>query len=141
MRFIFYIIIGVIILASCNTSTNPESYLSKTSISIPVDYEILNFENDWSIGESTKNYKLLISTDDYRRITKEIKGKSFFQKLDTSKVPIYLLDNNTNMKKVNETACWYDNKYFYQIFIPNPGILITIELEKDSLMIVNYEDL
>jgi len=141
MRFIFYIVIGVIILASCNTIPDPERYLSKTSISIPVDYKIIDFKNDWSIGESTENYKLLISTNDYKRITEEIRGKVFFQKLDTSKVPIYSLDNNTNMEKISETACWYDNKYFYQIFRPNPGVLITIELEKDSLMMVNYEDL
>ncbi|MCD4745718.1 MAG: hypothetical protein K8R58_05415 [Bacteroidales bacterium] len=141
MRFIFYIIIGVIILTSCNSSPNPERHLSKTNISIPVEYKILDFKSDWSIGESTENYKLLISPNDYKRITGEIRKKAFFQKLDTSKRPIYAIDNNTDMEKNNETACWYDNKYFYQIFKPNPGVLITIVLEKDSLMIVDYDDL
>lgn len=128
-------------MASCNTSPDPERYLSKTSITIPVEYKILDFKNDWSIGESTDNFKLLISTNDYKRITEEIKDKGFFRRLDTCKVPNYALDNNTNVQKINETACWYDNKYFYQIFRPDPIVLITIELEKDSLMMVTYEDL
>lgn len=141
MRFTYYIIIGMIFLSSCKPSPNLERHLSNTNLVIPTEYKILDFKSDWSIGESTENYRLLISRNDYKKIIEEIKGKAFFQKLDTGRAPIYALDNNTNLTKINESACWYDNKYFYQIFKPNPGVLITVELESDSIMIVDYEDL
>ncbi|HBK83758.1 MAG TPA: hypothetical protein DDZ41_09215, partial [Flavobacterium sp.] len=91
--------------------------------------------------ETTEDYTLLISKGDYQIIIKEIEEKNFFQRLDTAKTPLSAFDNNTDTKKINETACWYDNKYFYQIFRPDPGAVITVVLEKDSLMSINYNDL
>lgn len=142
MRFTYYIIIGMmIIISSCKPSPNLERHFSNINLDLPDEYKILDFKSDWSIGESTENYRILISPSDYNKIIEEIKEKTFFRKLDTARVPLYALDNTTNLTKINETACWYDNKYFYQIFNPNPGILVTVELESDSIMIIEYEDL
>lgn len=128
---------------SCNSNSNsnPERRLLKTSIHMPSEYRIIEYENDWAIGESTENYMLLIDTNDYRKIVQGIKELSVFQEHDTCKIPKYVFDENININKIKETACRYSNKYFYQIFRPDPGVIITVELKKDSLMQVIYEDL
>lgn len=141
MRFLAYSITLIIFLSSCNTNSDFERYLSKTSISCPTDYRIIEFRSDWAIGESEEYYALQISDKDYKRITNEIKSKTFFTKLGTSNLPKFIIDSISNVKRINETAFWYDNKYFYQIFRPNPASIITIELENDSLMTISYEDL
>ena len=129
------------VLAACDQSPNPERIIEKTTLSFPKGYKLSSFKSDWAIGETTEDYTLLISTGDYQKIRKEIEEKSFFQRLDTASSPILAFDNNTDTKKINETACWYDGKYFYQIFNPDPGILVTVVLEKDSLMSISYDDL
>lgn len=126
---------------SCNQHPDIEERYSKTNLSIPKKHKLLDFKSDWNVGETAEEYKLLISREDYQIISKEIEGKYFFKRLDTSKIPTQLFTNSTDLKKINETACWYDNKYFYQIFRPNPGVVITIVLEKDSIMKVSYDDL
>lgn len=128
-------------MVACDQRPNPERLLEKTNLSIPEKYKLSDFKSDWAVGETTEDYTLLISKEDYQRITKEIEEKNFFQRLDTAKTPLSAFDNNTDTKKINETACWYDNKYFYQIFRPDPGVVITVVLEKDSLMSINYNDL
>jgi len=128
-------------LVACDQRPDIEGRYSKTNLSIPKKYKQLNFKAEWGVGETTEDYTLLISREDYQIISKEIEGKTFFQRLDTSKVPTQAFTNDTDLKKINETACWYDNKYFYQIFRPDPGVVITVVLEKDSLMSINYNDL
>lgn len=140
LLYIIFLLLGFF-LAACDQHPNPKRLLKKINLSSPTKYKLSDFKSDWGIGETTEDYTLLISRKDYQIISKEIEGKVFFQRLDTSKVPIQAFSNNTDLKKINETACWYDNKYFYQIFRPNPGVVITIILEKDSLMYINYNDL
>lgn len=143
MKILLYIISVLLcyFIVGCDQRPTPELLLEKTNIYIPKKYKISDFNSDWAVGEATEDYTLLISKEDYQRITREIEEKIFFQRLDTAKTPLSAFDNNTDKKKINETACWYDNKYFYQIFRPNPGEVITIVLEKDSLMSINYNDL
>lgn len=143
MKLLFYIISLLLgfFLVACDQRPNPERILGKANLSIPAKYKLSEFKSDWEVGETTEDYTLLISSEDYQRISKEIEEKNFFQLLDTSKVPIQAITNDTDLKKTSETACWYDNKYFYQIFKPDPGVVITIVLEKDSLMNINYNDL
>lgn len=143
MKILLYIISVLLcyFIVGCDQRSTPELLLEKTNIYIPKKYKISDFNSDWAVGEATEDYTLLISKEDYQRITREIEEKIFFQRLDTAKTPLSAFDNNTDKKKINETACWYDNKYFYQIFRPNPGEVITIVLEKDSLMSINYNDL
>ncbi len=128
-------------LASCEQRPNPERLIEKTTLSLPKVYKLSDFKSDWAVGETTEEYTMQISTDDYQKIRKEIESKIFFQRLDTASSPILAFNNTTDIKKINETACWYDGKYFYQIFKPDPGIVITVVLEKDSLMSISYYDL
>jgi hypothetical protein len=143
MKPLFYniLLLLCLFLAACNQRPDVEERYSKTNLSIPKKYRLLDFKSDWAIGENTEDYNLVISKKDYQRISKEIETKTFFRRLDTGKVPIQAFTNNIDLKKINETACWYDNKYFYQIFRPDPGVVITIVLEKDSLMGIDYNDL
>ncbi len=143
MRSYFYIIFLLFncILTNCDQSPNPKELFKKTNLSIPKKYKIFDYKSNWGVGETTEEYTLLISKEEYQKISKEIEKKIFFQQLDTSKVPIPAFTNDTDLRKMNETACWYDNKYFYQIFRPDPGVVITIVLEKDSQMSINYNDL
>lgn len=143
MKSLFSIVFLLLSLffVACDQRPNPKRLLEKTNLSIPAKYKLSDFKSDWDVGETTEDYTLLISKEDYQKISKEIEGKTFFQRLDTSKVPIQAFTNDTDLKKINETACWYDSKYFYQIFRPDPGVVITIVLEKDSLMSINYNDL
>lgn len=142
MKFLSYILLVIcLIMISCEQPPNPERCLLQTNIYVPKKYKLISFKSDWAVGESTEDYTLLISTEDYQRVIREIEGKSFFQRLDTGKFPMQVLNNNTDKNKINEVACWYDNKYSYQIFRPDPGVIITIVLEKNSLMGIYYEDL
>lgn len=128
-------------MVSCDQQPNPEILLEKVNLSIPHKYKLSDFKSDWGVGETTEDFTLIISKEDYHRIATEIEGKIFFQRLDSAITPVVAFDNNTDLKKINETACLYDNKYFYQIFRPNPGEVVTVVLKKDSLMSINYNDL
>lgn len=141
MRSLLYILIFSLCLVACDPGPDPERRLAKTTISTPSEYKLSDFKYDWAIGETMEDYELVISEVEYKKLVDEITSKPFFQYLDTSKVPIYALDNHTNMKKVSETACWYEGKYFYQIFTPDPGALTTVVLKEDSIMTVSYNDL
>ena len=143
MRSFFYKIFLLFncILATCEQSPNPKEIFKQINLFSPPKYKISAYKSNWGVGETQEDYTLLISQEDYQKISKEIEKKIFFQHLDTSKVPISAFTNDTDLRIMNETACWYDNKYFYQIFRPDPGIVITIVLEKDSLMSINYNDL
>lgn len=143
MKSSFYILFLLLSLffVACDQPEDAMGRYSKTNLSAPKKYKLLDFKSDWDVGETTEDYTLLISKEDYQIISKEIEGKTFFQRLDTSKIPIQAFTNDTDLKKINETACWYNNKYFYQIFRPDPGVVITVVLEKDSLMSINYNDL
>jgi hypothetical protein len=137
---IIFLLLSLLFVA-CDQNPNPKRLLEITNLSIPKDYKISDFKSDWEVGETTEDYTLLISNEDYKVISKEIERKIFFQRLDTSKVPKQAFTNDTDLKKINETACWYNNKYFYQIYRPDPGVVISVVLEKDSLMSINYIDL
>lgn len=141
MKKIIYTVLFILILEACDQRPNPEWILEKTNLSTPSNYKLLNFKSNWGVGETEENYTLLISRKDYLIISEEIEGKIFFKRLEINKKPKQAFTNVTDLNKTDETACWYDNKYFYQIFNPNPGEVITIELEKDSLMYINYNDL
>jgi hypothetical protein len=143
MKLLFNIILLLLgfFLVACDQRPNPVRILEKVNLTIPAKYKLSNFKSDWDVGETTEDYTLLISKEDYQRISKEIEGKIFFQRLDTNKVPVNTFINDIDLKKISEAACWYDNKYFYQIFRPNPGVVITVLLEKDSIMSINYRDL
>jgi hypothetical protein len=104
-------------------------------------YKLLEFKSDWDVGETTEEYKLSISKVDYKKITKEIENKKIFKKLINSKRRTHVLNNSTNTKNINESVYSYDNKLFYEIFIPNPASVITVILENDSIMNVIYNDL
>lgn len=138
--FIIFLLVNCILLA-CNQSPNPKELVKKTNISIPKKFRIFDYQSNWNVGETDVDYTLLISKEDYQNISKEIEEKIFFQRLDTSKYPILAFTNKTDLRKMNETACLYDDKYFYQIFRPDPGVIVTIVLEKDSIMMINYNDL
>lgn len=142
-ELLFYVVLLLLcfVLEGCDQRPDIEGRYSKTNLSMPEKYKLLDFKSDWGIGESAEDYTLLISREDYKSISKEIERKIFFQNLDTSKFPIQAFTNVTDLKKINETACWYDSKYFYQIFRPDPPIVITIVLEKDSMMSINYDDI
>ena len=131
----------ILFFVSCDQPENSIGRYSMTNLSIPIKYKLLDFKADWDVGETTEDYTLIISKEDYQKISKEIEGKIFFQRLDSNKGPIQALTNDTDLKKINETACCYNNKYFYQIFRPDPGVVITVVLEKDTLMSINYNDL
>lgn len=141
MKYLKLISSGIILFSSCNQSPNPEQRIAATNISIPKEYKLLSFKSDWGVGETTEGYKLSISQGDYKKIAKEIERKKFFKHFSTRKTPLHLYNENYNLEELAETACWYNGKYFYQIYQPNPGVIITIELEKDSLMHIDYNDL
>ncbi|MCX8144193.1 MAG: hypothetical protein N3F62_08080 [Bacteroidia bacterium] len=143
MKALSYIKLIFLLLyfTACNNHPNPESILLKTNLSSPKKYKILDFKSDWAIGESREEYLLTISKEDYQKISKEIERKKFFQRIDSSKVPTLAFDNTTDINKTKETACGYNNKYFYQIFIHDQELVITVVLEKDSLMSILYDDL
>lgn len=139
LYIIFYLI--VYFITACEQHPNSERILEKTTLSIPKAYKLLSFSSDWGIGETTEDYLIVISKDDYKSIKREIEGKFFFKHLDSNSSPLYVLDLNTDIEKLNEIAYCIGNKYYYQIFRPSLGVVITIVLEKDSLMNINYTDL
>jgi len=109
MKIFIYLIASVILFFSCDPKPDPERVLLKTSIRMPSKFRIMEYENDWAVGESTENYMILIDTNDYRKIVEGIKELSFFKELDTCKIPKYIRDENININKTKETACRYSN--------------------------------
>jgi hypothetical protein len=104
-------------------------------------YTISNFTSNWAVGDISEDYTLIISKEDYQRIYKEIEMKTYFQKLNTGKIPIQAYNLKSDLTKINETACKYDNTFFYQIFNPKLGLVVTVVLERDSLMQISYKNL
>lgn len=140
-KYLKLLLSSIILFSSCNQRPDPERRIAATNISIPKDYQVLSFESDWGIGETAESYSLLISREDFIRVAKEIRQRKSFQHFSTRKSPKSLYHENYNLEAPAETACWYDGKYFYQIYQPDPGVIITIELKKDSLMNIHYSDL
>lgn len=143
MKLLFHniSILLCIFWVACDQQPDIDGRYSKTNLSIPIKYKLLDFKSDWGVGETTEDYTLLISKEDFQRISKEIEEKNYFQRLDTAKAPSSVFNNNSDTRIIYEIACWYDNKYYYQIFRSDPGVVITVVLEKDSLMSINYNDL
>ena len=125
----------LIILISCNNSSNVEHRLSKTNIVSPSKYEIINFENDWGVGEGTEYYELLISEEDYLKIIFQIKKRPSFT--ESNSIPV--LNEINNYDKIDEKAYYFKNTYYYKIFIPT-GYLISIIVTDNFIMKVYYED-
>jgi len=132
---------GIILFNSCNQRPDPERRIAATNISIPKDYQVLSFESDWGIGETTESYSLLVSRQDFDKVAKEIRQRKSFQQFSKRKSPKYLYHDNLNLEAPAETACWYDGRYFYQVYQPDPGVIITIELKEDNIMHIDYNDL
>lgn len=139
--FYFTFLLFGVFIASCNQEPDLEDRFSKTNLSFPKNYRQLNFKSEWGVGETTEDYILVISREDYLIISKEIEDNRNFQYIDTCIVPIQLQLNDNNMNEKQEAACRFNNKYFYQIFRPDIGVVVTVLLEKDSLMNVSYNDL
>ena len=128
-------------LVACKQGSDPNVIIQKTSLSTLNKYTISNFTSNWAVGDISEDYTLIISKEDYQKIYKEIEMKTYFQKLDTGKIPVQAYNLKSDLTKINETACKYDSKFFYQIFNPKLGLVVTVVLERDSLMQISYKDL
>jgi hypothetical protein len=134
IRILFNLLI-LIIFISCETSSNVENRLSKTNISVPSKYKIINFENDWAIGEGTEYYELLVSDEDYRKIILQIKKRPSF--VEVNSIPV--LNEIKNYDQIDEKACSYNDTYYYKIFSPK-GYSISLSISDNFIMKLYYED-
>lgn len=142
MKTFSAIFLLLILLIACEPQPKVESRISKTNISIPASFEIIEFSHDWAIGETVEEYTLRISEKDYKRIIEEIKNKPYFEYLDSTEVPESLFNSDADFSKTYEKAYCFEGKYFYEIFMPKPVVsTTTIVLKRDSIMNVLYNDL
>jgi hypothetical protein len=133
------IIILILIMNGCDSSLKSNLGADLIKLTFPNQYEIKDSFEDWGIGESSRNYTLIISKDDYNKIVDEIRNKPKFK----SKIKYNYSTRwkYSEIKTIKEEVFEYNKKYFYKIYNPDPGIMITVIMKQDSLMNIIYEDL
>lgn len=132
------ILVLALFLAACEVVPDLEASLEGAKISVPTEYELLDFSYSWAIGEHVEQYDLLISKSDYERISNEIKNKPYFMSLGKDEDHLFAPRSGS---KIGEVAYLKDGMYVYKIYIPNPGIIIGASVEEDSLMTVIHNNL
>lgn len=140
----FYSIFTLLLLNSCNQSKKPITIAEVTSIYFPHSYKVSSQNSEWGIGEAIQEYELIISANEYLKTKESIEAKSYFKILDSRKVSHEkAFDYISDLKKDTEVAYKYlaEERYFYQIFKPGKGIVVSIVLREDSIMYLKYQEL
>ena len=111
-----------------------------TKLPVPNTYELLNGSEDWAIGESERIYNVQLNKIEYERLVNAISSKRNFIKTDTRPEPLRSTINLSDGLK-QEQAYQHKDGFGYEVFIPEPGLVIFVDLKANGLLHLSYSDL
>jgi len=114
------IILLFISLSSCTQQSDPKQYLGKIGITLADEYEIIENNTSFAIGESLVEFKIKISDKDYSNIVKRIEGLEDYTEIEGDNLPPV---NNGGAIDEASIVGWkwkINDVYFYEVSQPHP---------------------
>ncbi|MCU0360812.1 MAG: hypothetical protein MUF75_08865 [Bacteroidia bacterium] len=102
-------------------------------------YEILNYESSYAIGDYMSEFKIKVTDNDLNKIIQTIKDTQGFQ-IDPSPIQSY---NDTSSNPFFEKKAWlakgiYDYLIIIQDTVRGGYERIALRIDKDSIITLNY---
>ena len=136
------LIILTIILTSCSSKNELDSYLSKIDIKLKDKYEILTSESSSAIGDYVAKFRFKVSDSDFDKLIQIIKNTKGFQLVQTNQS---FIDSSAGpYPNIKKTAWTKNGMYAYEIIIQDTigtgyeSYLMYID--KDKIIDLSYAD-
>lgn len=113
------IILLFISLSSCSQQSDPKQYLIRIGITLADEYEIIENNTSFAIGESLVEFKIRVSDKDYSNIVKRIERLKGYTEIEGDKLP---LSNKGGVMDEASIVGWKwkrNNVYFYEFSQPH----------------------
>lgn len=110
----------------------------------PETVTVLHSKLEWGVGEAVEEYELSISGQEYFALKKSIESKPYFIQLKNKRTQHRAAyENDASREIVTEVAYEYEEekKYYYQIFNPKLGTVVSVVLRSDSTIHLRYLEL